>query len=97
MPIWRASPRLWSHTRGCGVRTQQKPRVRRALLLPRDYPALHTFQRVKDFLTDLINLKCPATDARFDHLARADNKEAYINSAGREAESAEELLARRLA
>lgn len=85
------------HTGGCAELTQHKPQARRALLLPRDYPAPCTFQGVKDFLTDLINLKCPAPDARFDHLAGADNKEAHINSAGREAESAEELLARRLA
>lgn len=53
--------------------------------------------RVKDFLTDLINLKCPATDAKFDHLPGADNKEAHINAVGQKAERAEEPLEKRLA
>lgn len=64
-----------------------------SLLLPS--PAHVT--ELKDFLTDLINLKCPATDAKCDHLTGADNKEVHINAVGRKAERAEEPLEKRLA
>lgn len=55
------------------------------------------FWELKIFFTDLISLKFPATDAKFDHLARADNKEVHTNSVGKKAERAEEPLALGLA